>query len=55
MAVTVTDVWGFNASLEWKPPRDDGNCEIAGYTIQKSDLKTKVSERPSLETKRMSW
>ncbi|XP_054615622.1 myosin binding protein Ca [Dunckerocampus dactyliophorus] len=39
--VNVTDVWGFNASIEWKPPKDDGNSEIIGYTIQKSDLKTK--------------
>uniref|UniRef100_A0A3B4ZFB1 Myosin-binding protein C, fast-type-like n=1 Tax=Stegastes partitus TaxID=144197 RepID=A0A3B4ZFB1_9TELE len=42
IAVTVTDVWGFNAALEWKPPKDDGNCEIIGYTIQKADKKTKV-------------
>uniref|UniRef100_A0A9J7ZAC3 Myosin-binding protein C, fast-type n=1 Tax=Cyprinus carpio carpio TaxID=630221 RepID=A0A9J7ZAC3_CYPCA len=39
--VHVTDVWGFNAALEWKPPKDDGNCEITGYTIQKADKKTK--------------
>ncbi|XP_049336523.1 myosin binding protein Cb isoform X2 [Astyanax mexicanus] len=39
--VKVTDVWGFNAALEWKPPKDDGNCEITGYTIQKADMKTK--------------
>ncbi|XP_061612373.1 myosin-binding protein C, fast-type-like isoform X1 [Phyllopteryx taeniolatus] len=37
----VTDVWGFNAALEWAPPTDDGNCEITGYTIQKADMKTK--------------
>ncbi|XP_057682704.1 myosin binding protein Cb isoform X2 [Corythoichthys intestinalis] len=37
----VTDVWGFNAALEWDPPTDDGNCEITGYTIQKADMKTK--------------
>ncbi|XP_040919046.1 myosin binding protein Ca isoform X1 [Toxotes jaculatrix] len=40
IAVHVTDVWGFNAALEWKPPKDDGNCEIIGYTIQKADKKT---------------
>lgn len=40
--VTVTEVWGFNVSLEWKPPKDDGNCEISGYTIEKADMKTKV-------------
>ncbi|TKS89907.1 Myosin-binding protein C, fast-type [Collichthys lucidus] len=39
--VKVTDVWGFNAALEWQPPTDDGNCEITGYTIQKADMKTK--------------
>ncbi|KAF7658839.1 hypothetical protein LDENG_00006710, partial [Lucifuga dentata] len=41
IAVHVTDVWGFNAALEWKPPKDDGNCEIIGYVIQKADMKTK--------------
>ncbi|KAM9425132.1 myosin-binding protein C, fast-type-like isoform 2-T2 [Pholidichthys leucotaenia] len=41
MNVRVTDVWGFNAALEWDPPKDDGNCEISGYTIQKADMKTK--------------
>ncbi|XP_048847294.1 myosin binding protein Ca [Brienomyrus brachyistius] len=40
IAVRVTDVWGFNAALEWKPPKDDGNCEITGYIIQKADKKT---------------
>ncbi|KAM7381759.1 hypothetical protein PAMA_012552 [Pampus argenteus] len=39
--VKVTDVWGFNAALEWEVPKDDGNSEITGYTIQKADLKTK--------------
>ncbi|XP_061567165.1 myosin binding protein Ca isoform X2 [Cololabis saira] len=38
--VLVTDVWGFNAALEWKPPKDDGNCEIIGYAVQKADTKT---------------
>ncbi|XP_033963200.1 myosin binding protein Cb isoform X4 [Pseudochaenichthys georgianus] len=37
----VTEVWGFNAATEWESPKDDGNCEITGYTIQKADLKTK--------------
>ncbi|XP_050971074.1 myosin-binding protein C, cardiac-type isoform X2 [Labeo rohita] len=36
----VVDVWGFNVALEWKPPKDTGNCEITGYTIQKADKKT---------------
>ncbi|KAM6957254.1 myosin binding protein Ca [Aplochiton taeniatus] len=40
-AVQVTDVWGFNAALEWKPPQDTGNTDITGYTIQKADMKTK--------------
>uniref|UniRef100_A0A3Q3FAR9 Myosin-binding protein C, fast-type n=1 Tax=Labrus bergylta TaxID=56723 RepID=A0A3Q3FAR9_9LABR len=39
--VKVTEVWGFNAALEWDPPKDNGNCEITGYTIQKADMKTK--------------
>uniref|UniRef100_A0A3B3CFW9 Myosin-binding protein C, fast-type n=1 Tax=Oryzias melastigma TaxID=30732 RepID=A0A3B3CFW9_ORYME len=39
--VRVTDVWGFNAALEWDPPKDDGNSEITGYCIQKADMKTK--------------
>lgn len=43
MAVTVTDVWGFNAALEWKAPKDNGNTDIIGYTIQKADMKTKVN------------
>ncbi|MGH0187910.1 UNVERIFIED_CONTAM: hypothetical protein FKN15_026880 [Acipenser sinensis] len=34
------DVWGFNAALEWKPPKNSGNTEITGYTIQKADKKT---------------
>uniref|UniRef100_A0AAR2K6T1 Myosin-binding protein C, fast-type n=1 Tax=Pygocentrus nattereri TaxID=42514 RepID=A0AAR2K6T1_PYGNA len=41
VAVTVTDVWGFNAALEWKPPKDNGNCDITGYTVQKADMKAK--------------
>ncbi|CAL1599331.1 unnamed protein product [Knipowitschia caucasica] len=41
LKVKVSDVWGFNAALEWEPPKDDGNCEITGYTIQKADMKTK--------------
>nr|XP_014343834.1 PREDICTED: myosin-binding protein C, cardiac-type [Latimeria chalumnae] len=32
--------WGFNVALEWTPPKDDGNAEITGYTIQKADKKT---------------
>lgn len=44
MNVRVTDVWGFNAALEWEPPKDDGNCEVTGYTIQKADMKTKVDK-----------
>lgn len=47
IAVHVTDVWGFNAALEWKPPKDDGNSEIIGYTIQKADMKTKVCMKRS--------
>ncbi|XP_017561647.1 myosin-binding protein C, cardiac-type isoform X4 [Pygocentrus nattereri] len=36
----VADVWGFNVALEWKLPKDNGNCDIIGYTIQKADKKT---------------
>ncbi|XP_030650021.1 myosin-binding protein C, cardiac-type [Chanos chanos] len=36
----VMDIWGFNVALEWKPPKDNGNCDITGYTIQKADKKT---------------
>ncbi|XP_061831287.2 myosin-binding protein C, cardiac-type-like [Nerophis lumbriciformis] len=39
-ALKATDVWGFNVALDWKPPRDDGNCELTGYHIQKADKKT---------------
>ncbi|XP_066464793.1 myosin-binding protein H-like [Eleutherodactylus coqui] len=39
-SIKVADVWGFNAALEWTPPTDDGNTEITGYTVQKSDKKT---------------
>ncbi|XP_068606483.1 myosin binding protein Ca [Brachionichthys hirsutus] len=41
LQVHVAEVWGFNVALEWKPPKDDGNCEIIGYTIQKADMKAK--------------
>ncbi|XP_054625849.1 myosin-binding protein C, cardiac-type [Dunckerocampus dactyliophorus] len=39
-ALKVMDVWGFNVALDWKPPKDDGNCELTGYRIQKADKKT---------------
>nr|XP_046271402.1 myosin binding protein Ca isoform X5 [Scatophagus argus] len=39
--VHVAEVWGFNVALEWKPPKDNGNCDIIGYTIEKADMKTK--------------
>uniref|UniRef100_A0ACB8F5D5 Uncharacterized protein n=1 Tax=Sphaerodactylus townsendi TaxID=933632 RepID=A0ACB8F5D5_9SAUR len=37
----LTDVWGFNVALEWSPPKDNGNADLKGYTVQKADLKTK--------------
>ncbi|XP_040050426.2 myosin binding protein Ha [Gasterosteus aculeatus] len=40
--VKLVDTWGFNAALEWTPPKDNGNTEITGYTIQKADRKTGV-------------
>ncbi|KAK2853952.1 hypothetical protein Q5P01_006613 [Channa striata] len=39
-ALKIADIWGFNVALEWKPPKDNGNCEIMGYNIQKADKKT---------------
>ncbi|XP_043943706.1 myosin-binding protein C, slow-type isoform X16 [Protopterus annectens] len=38
--VQIVQVWGENAALEWKPPKDNGNAAITGYTIQKADKKT---------------
>ncbi|GCB83504.1 hypothetical protein scyTo_0024430, partial [Scyliorhinus torazame] len=43
-SLKIVDVWGFNASIEWEPPKDTGNTEIIGYTIQKADKKTMVRE-----------
>ncbi|XP_075707274.1 myosin-binding protein H-like [Rhinoderma darwinii] len=40
-SIKLVDAWGFNAAVEWTPPVDDGNTEITGYTVQKSDKKTK--------------
>nr|XP_033808222.1 myosin-binding protein C, slow-type isoform X3 [Geotrypetes seraphini] len=40
VAVNIVDVWGENVALEWKPPKDTGNINISGYTIQKADKKT---------------
>lgn len=39
-SVKLVDNWGFNAALEWTPPKDNGNTEITGYTVQKADKKT---------------
>uniref|UniRef100_H0VNK2 Myosin-binding protein C, cardiac-type n=1 Tax=Cavia porcellus TaxID=10141 RepID=H0VNK2_CAVPO len=36
----VTETWGFNVALEWKPPQDDGNTELGGYSVQKADKRT---------------
>ncbi|NWW80518.1 MYBPH protein, partial [Climacteris rufus] len=36
----LVDVWGFNVALEWTPPVDNGNSEIKGYRVQKSDKKS---------------
>ncbi|KFZ68303.1 Myosin-binding protein H, partial [Podiceps cristatus] len=36
----LVDVWGFNVALEWTPPADNGNSEIKGYVVQKSDKKS---------------
>ncbi|XP_075877287.1 myosin-binding protein C, cardiac-type [Nelusetta ayraudi] len=39
-SLKIVDIWGFNVALEWKPPKDNGNCDITGYTIQKADKKS---------------
>ncbi|XP_028850304.1 myosin-binding protein H-like isoform X1 [Denticeps clupeoides] len=39
-SVKLIDSWGFNAALEWTPPKDNGNTEVTGYTLQKADKKT---------------
>jgi len=39
-SIKVVDTWGFNVALEWTAPKDNGNTEITGYTIQKADKKT---------------
>ncbi|XP_051516526.1 myosin-binding protein H-like isoform X3 [Myxocyprinus asiaticus] len=39
-SIKMVDTWGFNAALEWTPPKDNGNTGITGYTIQKADKKT---------------
>ncbi|XP_043080662.1 myosin binding protein Ha isoform X5 [Puntigrus tetrazona] len=39
-SVKLVDSWGFNAALEWTAPKNNGNTEITGYTIQKADKKT---------------
>lgn len=42
-SVKIVDTWGFNVALEWTAPKDNGNTEITGYTVQKADKKTGVS------------
>uniref|UniRef100_A0A8C5UJF2 Myosin binding protein C1 n=1 Tax=Malurus cyaneus samueli TaxID=2593467 RepID=A0A8C5UJF2_9PASS len=49
--VTIEDVWGENVNLSWKPPKDDGNAAITGYTIQKADKKSMV--KITFEPKKM--
>ncbi|XP_072222856.1 myosin binding protein Ha isoform X1 [Leuresthes tenuis] len=39
-SLKLVDTWGFNAALEWTPPKDNGNTDITGYTVQKADMKT---------------
>ncbi|XP_053099343.1 myosin-binding protein H isoform X2 [Hemicordylus capensis] len=37
----LVDAWGFNVALEWSPPKDSGNADLKGYTVQKAEMKTK--------------
>lgn len=53
--IQVTEAWGFNVALEWKPPQDDGNTEISGYTVQKADQKTMVSLGAPPRTPPRAW
>uniref|UniRef100_A0A3B4X4R0 Myosin-binding protein H n=1 Tax=Seriola lalandi dorsalis TaxID=1841481 RepID=A0A3B4X4R0_SERLL len=39
-SVKIADTWGFNVALEWTVPKDNGNTDITGYTVQKADKKT---------------
>nr|XP_032834097.1 myosin-binding protein C, slow-type-like isoform X2 [Petromyzon marinus] len=40
VSVRIVEVWECSAAIEWVAPRDSGNCEITGYTVQKADKKT---------------
>ncbi|XP_028669468.2 LOW QUALITY PROTEIN: myosin binding protein Ca [Erpetoichthys calabaricus] len=40
IGVKITDVWGFNAAIEWKPPKNDGNSEIWATPSKKQTKKT---------------
>lgn len=53
--VTVKEVWGTNALVEWQPPKDDGNSEVTGYLIQKADKKTMVRDQRGLGLRGISW
>lgn len=39
-ALTIADVVGSSAQLKWNAPKDDGNCEIYGYQVEKRDAKS---------------
>ncbi|XP_053464302.1 myosin-binding protein H isoform X3 [Nycticebus coucang] len=56
-SIRLLDVWGCNAALEWTPPKDTGNTELLGYTVQKADKKTRktcVDSVPQLPSPRSS-
>lgn len=38
--VQIADVVGTSAQIKWLVPKDDGNCEILGYQIEKRDAKS---------------
>jgi hypothetical protein len=38
--VQIADVVGTSAQLKWQPPKDDGNCDILGYQVEKRDARS---------------
>ena len=38
--MVIEEVIGTAALLKWKVPKDDGNCEMIGYQVEKRDKKS---------------